>query len=102
MDMVTFCLWRRRADTIWNVVLPANGRVSPEQDGSAELLGILDCNPETYRVGAMECYEREIPLSAVRALYEHQVLTEQLVASLNKELALSDIKDDALEIGYPV
>lgn len=102
MDMATFCLWRRRADTIWNVVLPASGRVSPEQDGSGELLGILDCNPETYRIGAMESYERDIPLSAVRALYQHQVLTDQLVVSLNKDLALSDIKDDALGIGYPV
>ena len=40
MDMATFCLWRGRADTVWSVVLPANGRVSPEQDGSAELLGM--------------------------------------------------------------
>jgi len=102
MDMTTFCLWRRRTDTIWSVVLPASGRVSPEQDGSAELLGILDGNPETYRVEAMDSYEREIPLFSVRALYEHQALTDQLVASLKKKLALSDIKEDALEIGYPV
>lgn len=101
MDMATFCLWRHRADTVWSVVLPASGRVSPEQDGSAELLGILDGNPETYRVGAMESSEREIPLSAVRALYEHQPLTDQLVASLNKKLGVSDIKKDAIEIGYP-
>ena len=102
MDMATFCLWRRRADAVWSVVLPANGRVSAEQDGSAELLGILDCDPETYRVGAMESHEREIPLSTVRALYEHQILTDQLVTSLNKELRVSDSKKDALEIGYPV
>jgi hypothetical protein len=50
----------------------------------------------------MESYEREIPLSTVRALYGHQVLTDQLVASLNKELRVSDIKKDAIEIGYPV
>jgi hypothetical protein len=102
MDMATFCLWRRRADTVWSVVLPANGRVSPEQDGSAELLGILDGNPETYRVEAMESHEREIPLSGVRALYDHQPLTDQLVSSLNKKLGVSDIKEDADEIGYPL
>lgn len=101
MEMASFCLWRRQADTVWSVVLPADGRVDPEQDGSAGLLSILDGNPETYRVEAIECYEREIPLSAVRAIYEHQPLTDPLVASLNKDLVVSNVREDAGKIGYP-
>jgi hypothetical protein len=101
METASFCMWRRRTDKIWSVVLPASGRVSPEDDGSAELLGILDGKPETYRVQAIERYEREISHSAVQAIYKHQALTNELVATLNTERVLSDIKKDAVEIGYP-
>jgi hypothetical protein len=101
MEMASFCIWRHRTDNTWSIVLPANGRVSPEEDGSAELLGILDGDPETYRAHAIEYYEREFPPAAVRAIYEHQALTNELVASLNAGLTLSDIGKDAVEIGYP-
>ena len=102
MESASFCIWRRRTDMTWSVVSPAKGRASPEEDGSAELLGILDSNSENYRVWAVDYYEREIAPEAVRAIYEHQPLSEHLVTTLNPELALSDITKDALEIGYPV
>ena len=101
LDTASFCLWRRRTDPAWSVVSPATGRVSPDEDGSAELLGILDGNPETYRLWAVDYYEREIPPAAVRAVYEHQVLSNRLLATFNPELALADIAKDAQEIGYP-
>lgn len=102
MDVASFCVWRRLSDSTWTVVTPASGRVSPEEDGSAELLGILDGNPETYQSWGVDYYEREIPLTAVSAVYEHQILTNQLLATLNPELALANIAKDAIEIGYPV
>jgi hypothetical protein len=101
MDMASFCIWRRRTDPTWSIVSPAKGPVSPEEDGSAELLGILDGNPETYRVWAEDYYERAIPSDAVRAIYEHRHLSELLIAKLNSGLALSDVTKDAHEIGYP-
>lgn len=101
MGMASFCLWRRHTDPSWNVVSPVNGRVSPEEDGSGALIGILDCNPGTYRAWAVDYYEREIPLAAVKAIYDHQPLSEHLVKALNPECALSQVTADALEIGYP-
>jgi hypothetical protein len=102
MEMASFCLWRSRTDPAWNVVTPASGRISPEEDGSTELISILDCNPETYRAWAMDYYEREIPLAAVKAIYDHEMLSEHLVAALNSERALSEITADALEIGFTI
>lgn len=102
MDRASFCIWRRHTDANWSVVLPASGPVSPKEDGSAELLGILDANPETYRSWATDYYEREILSAAVSAIYGHQALSNELVASLNAELTLSDIAKDAVEIGYPI
>ena len=88
MELASFCIWRRRSDSAWRVVSPASGRVSTDEDGSAELLGILDGNSETYLSWAVDYYEREISPVAVRAIYEHQALSNDLVASLNPELAL--------------
>jgi hypothetical protein len=99
MDRATFCIWRRRADSTWNVVSTTE-RTSVE-DGSAELLGILDGRPETYLAWAADYYERAVAPEAVRALYHHQALTERLVRELNSDLTLSDIAADATEIGYP-
>jgi hypothetical protein len=101
MDMASFCLWRRHSDPSWTIVSPAKGRVSPEEDGSLELLGILDGNPETYRLWAVDYYEREIPPASVRAVYEHKLLSDELLGALNSELTLRDIAKEALEIGYP-
>jgi len=75
--------------------------VSPKKDGSADLIGIFDCNPGTYRDWAVYYYEREIPLAAVKAVYDHYALSEDLVAVLNPECTLSQVSADTLEIGYP-
>ena len=102
MNMATFCMWRRHTDAFWSVVSPANRVISPEEDGSAELINILDGDPTTYQAWAVDYYEREIPLVPVQAIYGHRALSEQLVASLNPERALSDVTADSLEIGYPI
>jgi hypothetical protein len=101
MDRASFCLWRRHSDPTWTVVPTSSGRASPEEDGSAELLGILDGNPETYQRWAIDYYEQQVSLTAVRAIYEHQILDKHLLATLNSKLTLADISKDAMEIGYP-
>jgi hypothetical protein len=102
MGAASFCMWRRTDDLAWNVVIPATGPVSPEEDGSAELIRIFDGQPLSYQIWAENYYERAISLPSVQAIYEHQPLTERLVANLNPELSLSQIMTEAVEIGYPL
>lgn len=101
MSRASFCIWRRYADPAWNVVSPLNGCASPEQDGSAEMIRILDGNPKSYQSWATDFYEREISLPAVEAIYNHITLNEKLVASLNSDISFSDVFADVHEIGYP-
>jgi hypothetical protein len=101
MNRVTFCFWRDKSSSAWHVVTPENGIVSPNDDGSAELIGILDGNPSTYHVWAEAYYERAVSFSVVQAIYRHQSLAESLVAELNPELSLSEAAVNAVEIGYP-
>jgi hypothetical protein len=100
MERATFCLWRKHDDPVWSVVLREGGPTSAAQDGSEELLGILDGNPETYRAWAEDYYERGVPLKAIKAVYAHEPLSEDLVSALNPRLALADVNADAIEIGY--
>ena len=102
MDLATFCLWRLRTDGNWSVVTDGDGTGPIVDDGSAELLELLDGQPETYRAWAADYFEREIDLSAIRMIYSHQTLDESLVKTLNPDLSLMDVLADAKEIGYPV
>jgi len=101
MEWVTFCLWRCHTDPSWNVVVPPAGLSWLEEDGSRDLLDILDGNPKTYHSFAEEYYERPVSFEVVQAIYEHKPLTEDLIAALNPGISLSDIVADAGEIGYP-
>jgi hypothetical protein len=101
IDETTFCVWRRHADAAWQrgtVQWPGLGDV----DGSAGLLRWLDGRAETYRAWAEDYYQRPVSLKPVEALYAHRPLDEMLVKSLNDEVALSDLRADIDEIGYPV
>ncbi|MFO0819990.1 MAG: hypothetical protein U1A77_18720 [Pirellulales bacterium] len=99
-DDVTFCLWRSDADARWNhhaIELPNDD----DADGSAYLLSPLDGNPETYWLWAEEYYETDVALHAVKAIYERQRLTDELVRTLNPDLNLKQLKEDLRTIGYP-
>jgi hypothetical protein len=100
-DEVTFCIWQAFAHSQWtrsSVALPSGD----DPDGSLYLLSPLDGNPETYRQWAESYYERAVPLHAVKAIYARQRLTDALVAALNSELRIKQLKDDIGEIGYPL
>ena len=99
-ELVTFCLWRLSEESGWScakIALPP----SEDNDGSAHLLAMLDCSPETYLRWATEYYESEVPARAVVAVYEHRVLTEEIVAALNPMCSLTSLREDIAEIGYP-
>lgn len=103
LDQTSFCLWREPADAAWRVVPTAAGSVpSPDEDGSAELLDILDGQPTTYQEWAEGYYERAVPLAGVCAVYEHRPLDRALLELLSPGLTLADLAADAAEIGYPV
>lgn len=98
-EETSFCIWRKRGDLAWQT-----GKIEfPEgdfADGSEELLFILDGKPETYAVWASEYYERPIPVDAVKEIYAHKPLTQQLVSRLNRDCSVEQLEDDLGKIGY--
>jgi hypothetical protein len=100
IDDTTFCIWRTRKDTAWqrgDIHFPEG----QDPDGSGELLSPLDKKPATYQRWARGYYEVKAPRAAVKHIYDHQVLSEEIVASLNSEVTLAELKADVKEIGYP-
>jgi hypothetical protein len=98
---VTFCIWRRNADSAW-----AKGAISfppdvEDPDGSAFLLSDLDGRPETYQTYARQYFETEVDIASVAHVYQHRPLTQERVASLNPQLSLEALTADLDEIGYP-
>jgi len=86
----------------WQSRLPGFGYEGDDPDGSEDLLWMLDADPLTYRNFAEEYYERSVNLEAVRQIYDHTLLTENLALKLSHELSWDALKKDALEIGYPI
>src|SRR5262249_36369016 len=100
MEDVTFCIWRRHDDSVWQcgvTQFPAEN----DPDGSEHMLAILDSNPETYHAFAQEYYELSLSVEPIEHIYNHRPLTEEIVGALNPSLAPTDLEADALEIGYP-
>jgi hypothetical protein len=100
---VTACLWRQTADDRWHtgaIDFPAG---YDDPDGSGWLLELLlDGSPEAYHRFAVHYYEpRPVDLAAVREIYALRPLTQELVTTLNRSLALKDLAADIAEIGYP-
>jgi len=100
LSNTSFCIWRRNAEDRWTCGVTRFGD-GADPDGSADLLAILDGNPSTYLEYAASYFEVTVPRDAVEAIYRHEVLTPDLLASLNPEVSLSDLRSDLDEIGYP-
>jgi hypothetical protein len=100
LDSVSFCIWRRRQDDAWH----SAARDYPpgaDPDGSWAMLEILGGDPEVFGEFAQSYYETEIPVEAIKKVYAHLPLTDDLIHALNKNLSLADVRDDLQEIGYP-
>jgi hypothetical protein len=100
IDESTFCLWCLNSDLIWR-----KGSLEPldeeDPDGSAEVLRLLDGNPETYHDWAIAYHEKPIDLWAVQRIYHHEPLDDELVKRLNPDLSIVELADDLGEIAYP-
>lgn len=98
-EYACFVLWNLGdAWAALDLGLPA----SDDPDGSADLLKIFAGAPEQYVEYADWYFETEIPLEAVKRVYAHEPLSEELVASLNPDVSLDDLLEDLEEIGYPL
>jgi hypothetical protein len=100
VEDTTFCLWRGPCDPSWQVG-PIEWPEDPDPDGSAQLLTLLDGNPESYQQYAEDYFEREIDMAAIEHVYAHKPLTQELLFLVNPGLSLEDLEADIVEIGYP-
>ncbi|MFE1630058.1 hypothetical protein ACFLFF_25235 [Brevibacillus reuszeri] len=80
---VTFCLWREPGDTEWRTGDIAN----PEQldDGSDFLLGMIYETAEDYIEWAKDYYEIELPVDAVKSIFQSRTISEKAFLELNPE-----------------
>jgi hypothetical protein len=100
MADVTFCIWRRHGDAVWQCGVTAFPE-GDDPDGSEWMLKIFDVAPKTYQEFALHYYEVELPMAAIEHIYDHKPLTNTVVQALNCELTVESIESDATEIGYP-
>src|SRR6185295_14562860 len=99
-EETSFCIWRKYSDSKWQtarIEFPDGD----DPDGSEDLLFLLDGKPGTYQQWATEYYETPVPLEAVKEVYEHKPLTQQLVSRLNSERRFDDLESELNEIRYP-
>ena len=100
MEETTFCLWRLYSGPSWQTG-PIESLEGEDPDGSAELMQLLNGDPEVYRAWAESYFELPVARRAVVHIYDHLPLDEEVVTSLNPQLTLMDINGDASEIAYP-
>ncbi|GAA3936463.1 hypothetical protein [Hymenobacter algoricola] len=98
----TFCLWTIDNEP-WQL-----GPGAAEEDGSDELLHLLDGHPRTYIDWAQEYFEEErlpkdgLPPTTVAQLYYGETLTRPMVLALVKHIAdWEALRRDLDEINYP-
>jgi hypothetical protein len=101
----TFCIWRKNDDENWKI-----GEIEfPNDeygDGSADLLYILDNNPETYKDWALDYYDEhfencELKLETIKHIYDFKTLTKEIILELNPFIEdFEELKEELKIIGY--
>lgn len=97
-ENASFCVWRTTEDSRWH----AGPTESGVDDGSEDLLSILEGAPEQYVEFAREYFEVELPLSVVSRIYDHEPLSDEIARLLNPDVSIQGLRDDLEEIGYPI
>lgn len=98
-ENVTFCLWWDARDPGWCVGVDSFA-AGDDPDGSKWMLAIYDGKPASYVERASDYYEQEIPLRAVKAIYDHEPLTKKLIATLNPDASLDDVLEEIASWPY--
>jgi len=95
---VSFVLWRLRNDAEWTM---KPREVSATETGADLLLHNMTGGPEAYQDWATNYYERDVPLSSVRAIYQHHPVNQNIISELNPKVDQAQLAADLDEIGYP-
>jgi len=98
LSEVSFVLWKIDGEPEWNV--RPFGALENETHFNL-LFEKLTCGPDAFRNWAQSYYEREIPLEAVQAIYEHHQISDRIISELNQNVDKSQLSADLDEIGYP-
>lgn len=94
----TFCIFTTDGMT-W---LNGGAGASMQEDGSEDMLSILNKNPQKYVDFCKWYYEAEVPLSVVENVYHGEPLTPEMIQALNSGRDDMDtIREELCEIGYP-
>ncbi|MDB6021367.1 MAG: hypothetical protein JWQ04_1224 [Pedosphaera sp.] len=95
---VSFAFWSLEQTTEWAV----RPRDALQREGCPDqLLGVVMGGPESYQKWAKDYYERDIPITAVLAVFRHAPVDETLLAQLNPGADRAQLAADLAEIGYP-
>jgi hypothetical protein len=92
---VSFCCWRLQHDASWAFA-------GASLDAAARLLMALVAEADEYARRAEQYYNRCIAREAVAQVFSFAPLTPELTAKLNADADLREVKQDAVEIGYPL
>ena len=69
--------------------------------GASEFLGILVNPIEDSRHFASDYFERDIDPTVIEKVFIHRPVTPGILAALNSEIGIDDIRDGLDEIGFP-
>ncbi|MFJ7206783.1 hypothetical protein ACIQWR_25040 [Streptomyces sp. NPDC098789] len=98
----TAVFWRESGDTAWRAGPVAFPEGVPDPDGTDHLFAVLAAGtPEAYRDFAEDYWDTDLPLDAVRHLWELRPLTEAVVDALNPGLPLEVVTPWLARLGYP-
>lgn len=76
--------------------------VGTQEDGSVEMLDILDKNPQKYVEFCKWYYGKDIPFDIAQKVYHGEPLTLEMVKSLNSEVEdIELVKNELDKMGYP-
>ncbi|MFI5836121.1 hypothetical protein ACIA5A_20855 [Micromonospora sp. NPDC051300] len=106
--VATAVLWRRGDDDRWHagadIAFPplAGPYDDVGPDGSGMLTILLDDIVDRYVGFAGDYYGFAVDRAAVTHVVAHRPLTDAVTRALNPRVALADVRDDVVAIGYPV
>jgi hypothetical protein len=99
---VTACLWRQPGDERWHAGTIAFPEGYADPDGANWMFEVLaDGTPESYCRHAGDYFGQPINAEAVRQVYAHTPLTDELVAVLNPDVSVADLAEELATIAYP-
>ena len=94
----TFCIWCTDGVT-WQ----KSGAIDlGGEDGSEDMLEILDGNPQTYARFCRSYYEKDLPLAVIESVYRGEKMTPDMVKALNSGREdVQAIREELEKLGYP-